>query len=78
MSHVQFKGSYKGSQRKLNLNPDHVSIVFMRQDRVILRMHDGLEVPLDDDYKDADKVAKEIWGPNRSPASAPTPEPSDG
>jgi hypothetical protein len=53
---VQLKGTYKSSQHSLNINSDHVSIVFNRQERVILRMIDGMEVTLDPSYKDAIEV----------------------
>jgi hypothetical protein len=78
VNHAKFKGSYQGRQRKLNINPDAVSIVFNRDKRVILRLRDGLEVALDDDYDDADSVAEEIWGtPGKVPAATTKPGPED-
>jgi hypothetical protein len=57
---LKLKGSHKGSSRNLNINPDHVTLCFNRQDRVILRLIDGVEIPLDDDYKKASEVRKLI------------------
>jgi hypothetical protein len=58
---ARLKGTHNGSSKNLNINPEHVSLVFNRQDRVILRMIDGVEIPLEVEYKDANEVADFLY-----------------
>jgi hypothetical protein len=59
---VTLKASYRGADQELDVNPDHVSLVFTRgpQDdkRVLLRLADGVEIPLEKGAKREDVTRK--------------------
>lgn len=57
---AKLKGSHNGSSKNLNVNPEHVALVFNRQERVVIRMIDGVEIPLEAEYTDAGVVADMI------------------